>query len=322
MQRVDRVAMAQAAFELRTKDAQDVKSCLGGVVGPFQLEADSGPYDARLRHDRLGPASFISVEYGGAVAIRGALDVPGLLLHWPVRGAFEARSLSGQRDVSGSRAQAHVVRSGARMHLSSSADCRFLMISVPDHVLHQAALALGGEGLRLPPTMPEAVNMGGAGAALARCLEFLYAESRRADGLLLAEGGAGPAGQMLLSALLSALVPGARPQRAQPGYMKRAEEFLDANLPNPIGVADVVAVANVSVRTLHQGFRARHQVGPMGWLRQRRLDRAHAELGAADPEESQVGDIALRLGFTHLGRFSVQYRQRFGESPSATLRRR
>ena len=35
--------------------------------------------------------------------------------------------------------------------------------------------------------------------------------------------------------------------------------------------------------------------------------------------EESVTDIALRCGFTHLGRFSVAYRTRFGESPSETL---
>ena len=34
-----------------------------------------------------------------------------------------------------------------------------------------------------------------------------------------------------------------------------------------------------------------------------------------------VTDVAQRWGFTHLGNFSVVYRQEFGESPSQTLRR-
>jgi AraC-like DNA-binding protein len=35
-----------------------------------------------------------------------------------------------------------------------------------------------------------------------------------------------------------------------------------------------------------------------------------------------VTDAALESGLVHLGRFSVTYASRFGESPSATLRRR
>jgi len=32
-----------------------------------------------------------------------------------------------------------------------------------------------------------------------------------------------------------------------------------------------------------------------------------------------VAKIATRFGFTELGRFSVEYREMFGESPSTTL---
>jgi AraC-like DNA-binding protein len=33
-----------------------------------------------------------------------------------------------------------------------------------------------------------------------------------------------------------------------------------------------------------------------------------------------VSEIAMRFGFSELGRFSVEYRKVFGQSPSATLR--
>jgi AraC family ethanolamine operon transcriptional activator len=41
----------------------------------------------------------------------------------------------------------------------------------------------------------------------------------------------------------------------------------------------------------------------------------------ADAEEN-VTAIALKWGFNHIGRFSLTYRARFGESPSRTLLRR
>ena len=50
-----------------------------------------------------------------------------------------------------------------------------------------------------------------------------------------------------------------------------------------------------------------------------RLDSVHRELAAAHPSQDSVTKIALQHGFTHLGRFSVKFREHFGESPSATL---
>ena len=44
-------------------------------------------------------------------------------------------------------------------------------------------------------------------------------------------------------------------------------------------------------------------------------------LRAADPSVHSVIDIALENGFPHLGRFSVDYRLHFNESPSETLSR-
>jgi AraC-like DNA-binding protein len=40
----------------------------------------------------------------------------------------------------------------------------------------------------------------------------------------------------------------------------------------------------------------------------------------ADPTKSTITEIATEFGFWELGRFSLEYRRLFGESPSTTLR--
>ena len=43
--------------------------------------------------------------------------------------------------------------------------------------------------------------------------------------------------------------------------------------------------------------------------------------GDAEPGDgSSVAAVAARWGFTHLGRFAIEYRRRFGVHPSQTLR--
>jgi transcriptional regulator GlxA family with amidase domain len=62
-------------------------------------------------------------------------------------------------------------------------------------------------------------------------------------------------------------------------------------------------------------------VSPASYMHNVRLERAHEELLMVQPGDGvTVGDVALRWGFQHAGRFAVYYRQRFGESPSETLR--
>ncbi len=103
--------------------------------------------------------------------------------------------------------------------------------------------------------------------------------------------------------------------------VRRAEEFLAANLNLSIGLPDVAQAAGVPTRTLIRAFRKRHGLGPIAFLRQRRLEAAHRDLLAADRAETSVTAVAVQYGFAHLGRFAAEYRRTFGELPSATLRR-
>lgn len=58
---------------------------------------------------------------------------------------------------------------------------------------------------------------------------------------------------------------------------------------------------------------------PMTVLRDLRLERAWQELSHPGPLTS-VTDVAMQLGFFHLGRFSEHYRRKFGCTLSETLR--
>ncbi len=78
--------------------------------------------------------------------------------------------------------------------------------------------------------------------------------------------------------------------------------------------------AGVGIRALQLGFRRHFGTTISAMLQDIRLARLNARLKAARPDE-RVVDIAFDLGFTHLSRMASAYREKFGESPSATLRR-
>jgi AraC-like DNA-binding protein len=111
------------------------------------------------------------------------------------------------------------------------------------------------------------------------------------------------------------------PQAPLPGLIRRAERYMAENAAAAITVPDVAAALGVSVRSLQQGFRQWRNTSPHDFLRQTRLRLIHDELGRSD-EDIDVTTVALRHGFTHLGRFSAYYQSAFGELPSTTLRRR
>ena len=106
---------------------------------------------------------------------------------------------------------------------------------------------------------------------------------------------------------------------AAPSTVKRAETFIRENASQAICLADIADAADVPARTLLSSFRRFRQTSPMSYLRDIRLDRVRQRL--TDPNcADSVTKIAFEEGFGHLGRFSQEYADRFGEKPSETLR--
>jgi AraC-like DNA-binding protein len=100
--------------------------------------------------------------------------------------------------------------------------------------------------------------------------------------------------------------------------LRRAEDYIRANLHEPLGLADIAAASDSSIRSLTAAFRTRHATSPMKFAENLRLDAAHATLGSG---KHGVTDVASELGFSNMGRFAAAYRWRFGVSPSRTLKR-
>jgi AraC-like DNA-binding protein len=98
---------------------------------------------------------------------------------------------------------------------------------------------------------------------------------------------------------------------------RNLESWIDAHLGEPITMGVLCRIAGVGERCLQKSFMHRRGVSPMRFVAERRLLAAHHWL--ADPShEGKVTEAAWRFGFSHLGRFSVSYRQAIGESPSRT----
>jgi AraC-like DNA-binding protein len=100
--------------------------------------------------------------------------------------------------------------------------------------------------------------------------------------------------------------------------VKRAIDYIHASLEKPLTIADIAATAGVPGTTLFKHFRDGCGMSPMRYVRNQRLQRVHQELLNAQ-KGARVTEIASRWGFGHLGRFAIEYRLRFGESPSQTL---
>jgi len=104
---------------------------------------------------------------------------------------------------------------------------------------------------------------------------------------------------------------------AIPRSVKKAEEYMRANAGEPITIEILARAAGCSERALHNGFRQFRNNSPLSALRDIRLVHAHNDLLSS---VGSVTDIAMKWGFSNLGRFSKLHMEKYGEKPSQTLK--
>ncbi len=104
--------------------------------------------------------------------------------------------------------------------------------------------------------------------------------------------------------------------------VRQAIEVMHSQPAAGLTVPVIAEQVGVSERSLQSAFRSQLGTSPSAYLRDMRLERAHDALLATSPQERSVSQIGVESGFVHLGRFARTYRERFGENPSQTIRRR
>jgi AraC-like DNA-binding protein/tetratricopeptide (TPR) repeat protein len=105
-----------------------------------------------------------------------------------------------------------------------------------------------------------------------------------------------------------------------PRNLKRAVDLLRADPARTWTIPALATSCDMPRRTLEKHFRRHLQQTPVEFLRTVRLDWSRNKLLRAAPTTT-VTEIALQCGFKHLGRFAAWYRERYGETPLATLKR-
>ena len=101
--------------------------------------------------------------------------------------------------------------------------------------------------------------------------------------------------------------------------LRRAREYLRDRAHQPVYMLELCEAVGAPERTLRDVFLRHLGMSPMRYLKLRRLKEARAMLKHHDPAATSVKAAALDTGFWDLGRFAVDYKSLFGESPSATL---
>jgi AraC family ethanolamine operon transcriptional activator len=100
--------------------------------------------------------------------------------------------------------------------------------------------------------------------------------------------------------------------------VRRAIEFMHANLHGETDIPEICAAAFASRRTLQYCFEEQMGTTPMAYFRALRLNEARRCLKRqSDPS---ITGLASALGFSSPSHFTRHYKQMFDELPSATVR--
>jgi len=110
------------------------------------------------------------------------------------------------------------------------------------------------------------------------------------------------------------------PPRRRSQIMQRLRGVLGELGDAPLYVPELCARLGVASRTLRAVCHEYLGMGPKKYLYLRRMHLVRRALRAANAGATTVTDIAMQFGFWELGRFAVEYKALFGETPSGTLR--
>ncbi|WP_433825145.1 AraC family transcriptional regulator [Actinoplanes sp. CA-015351] len=205
-------------------------------------------------------------------------------------------------------------------------DCRIIAVKIGRAELENQLARMLDAPIRGPIDLAPMLDLtNGAGAAWARLARMIAADTSEA-GLTRHPVIGARLRETLVSGLLTAsghryrdAMERHRPVLAAPGAIRRVVEAMRAQPGRPFTVADLAVIAGVGVRSLQQSFQRYVGMPPMTYLRQLRLGLVHEELRQARPGTT-VAQVAYRYGFTHPSRFAAAYRERYGVTPSDTLR--
>ncbi|WP_343805439.1 helix-turn-helix domain-containing protein [Marinobacterium maritimum] len=103
-----------------------------------------------------------------------------------------------------------------------------------------------------------------------------------------------------------------------PLQLRRAVDWLQAHIEQPLTVSDLVKAAGCSRRSLENGFQQFIGCSPARYILQQKLDLAHQRL---QQTQGTVSEVAYHCGFNHLSHFTRLYKDHYGETPSQTLKR-
>ena len=321
----------------RTTNPQRAEDLAAPLLGPHRVrvtDARPGDFMASLHALQLSGITLAHLDYGCAVTIEVRRLPSSFLIIVPMSGHATVRipRSPGTGPSAALRATptlAVIPPPPTPVRVDCNRQAPLLLVLIDEDALLVHLSRILGRPLDDPLRFNFEFDLG---CPIANrwnvAIQLLHAEMLDNGSLLERGVGTRQLEEFVMSSLLFAQRSNYSSTLTRPGHdsenrtTRAAKDFIEHHLSEPLAVSDIAEAAGVSERTLQAAFQQEMSTTPMGYLRARRLDRARADLATAAPtDDVTVTFVAERWGFGHLGRFAAEYKQRFGESPSRTLRR-
>jgi AraC-like DNA-binding protein len=282
-------------------------------------------FDAYANMVDLGGVSINYVSWGSDVEISRGPNSSYVGLLFPIGGSLLVRQ-GDQEFVAEHHHGDGVLLGPEPLTMRWGSESQILSLAVSPSQLIRGAARLLGDGTRGQSFHTMSITGNTARLLLSQASLVADLCDTGSDGARLSTAVVANLRQTIVSTLLlsveqyyanALLAP--RPKRRTPRPVAAALELIAVEQGADLTLADLASGAGVGLRALQLAFRRELGTSPGQYLRMARLQRVKLELEAASQSAMRVVDIANKWGFSHAGRFSRLYRDRFGEYPSATL---
>lgn len=316
-----------------TRDVDQAREAVARVFCPHVLNPCGARQALDARHHSAPVFRDISlnyVQYGPAVEIEPGDLGSFYLLQIPLRGSAEV-TCGGQQVVAG-QGMATLPSPTEYLRMRWADDSPHLILRISQGAVVRQMEQLAQAPVHRPLVFGLGLAMDTpALAPLAGFVRYL-AETLEVDSGFAGSALAQQAEAYLLSMLLlqaphshSEVLRGDSRRPLLPRAVRRAQDFMLANVTRPLTLADLCEHLHVSARSLQQAFVDHTGESPMVYWRNLRLDKVREVLRKAASQASTgvaVTQVAADHGFLHMGHFAAQYQRRFGERPVETLKTR
>lgn len=302
------------AQRFETRDLDELRAVFGSYGTHSRECVGRGELHVRWSLVRAGSASIGWGASSLGQRVRAATQVR--LVHLPLGGPLTYRV--GRRHFEAVPGRAMAIAPGTEYEVVYGPDAPALAFQVDERDLVRALRSRCAGELPARQAVREIALPGDAMTQLGGVMQPLWTAAE-ADRDVAADGVQSRLTSWLATLLAQGHGTTSRAEIAE-SRLRRLEEWIDEHLAEPLDLGLLCRIAGVEARGLRKSFLQRRGMPPMRWVASRRLAAARMRLLSASPSDSVIR-IAVDHGMLHPGRFSTEYRRRYGESPSHTLGR-